>query len=619
MPGTNLLASSDELTEQSQEVFYELQRALLHRPAFAQQTFVATSNVLIGMTAYRHYPCQQIEMADATAILEGVIYNKGIEVLRDLLRGVASSSHEDNDALHRHVASFVADADGEFLVVLHDRRSRRIILFNDVLGRLPFYYATEGSLLIASREPKFIVPLLRSFDFNREALMQYLLYGFPFGETTLVDGIRQLAAGTIATFDCKTGTFSRSACESYDVESNSRTTRATAVEMMKEYFISGLARRAERLSGHTAVVSLSGGLDSRAMLAGLAGVSRDLHCVTMDTAEAPTAQQCAEVFHVPCTTVPGFADAASLLPHRGVFLSDAMDSHPRQESLHHFLDYICQIFAAPLVYCTGYFGGELTRYAHLARGVPNVDALVRYLLRADDAYKYDTNRVTSMLGIDRESACQSLFRHLSSFPDGSPYSRYVRFRYEFDRHFIGHGEDRSRFYFWTITGFSSLELFRFLVSLDSSIKDTRLFRDFLLAIDPKTCSVKNYTYSLSLQSAVSLWLLGLIEAAAKRRIVKSALRPFWRMYRARLFPYASARVARQQVVVGLLHTVECAQDYFCLDRCREVLRNEADDDGLARMTILLRHMKFMTEWRARFGMSNKIRISSVRSHTAILG
>jgi len=50
-------------------------------------------------------------------------------------------------------------------------------------------------LFVASREVKFIVPLLQSLNFNREALMQYLLLLSVCGRH-IVEGIRQWAPGT---------------------------------------------------------------------------------------------------------------------------------------------------------------------------------------------------------------------------------------------------------------------------------------------------------------------------------------------------------------------------------------------------------------------------------------
>jgi len=605
MPGINLLATSRELSRQIDQVFYGLQQSLLHFTSFEQETFVATEKAIIGLTAYPHYPRVKVETDYATAVLEGFIYNKDIAALRNLLDTVASGSSAECPALEQNIASFVSDADGEFLVVVYDKRCKRLLFFNDILGRLPFYYAKENDLLIASREVKFIVPLLQSLNFNKEAMMQYLLYGFPFADTTFVEGVRQLAPGTIITFDYQSGALSETTSKLYDIESV-QISRPNAVKDMKDLFLSGLSHRLQRFGDHKAVVSLSGGLDSRATLAGISALHRDIQGVTMDSAEKALARECAEAFRIPIETVSKPDGAAPSLPGRSVFLSDGLDSHPQQEDLHHFLDYVYRTFGGQLVYYTGYFGGEITRYAHMRTGLRTMDSLVRYLLWANDAYKYDTYSVTRILGIDHRVAHDSLAHYLSSFPDNCEYKRYLRFRYAYDRHFIGHAEDRSRFYFWTATPFSSLDLFRFIVSLDGNLKNTRLFRDFLLALDPRTCALKYYNYGLSLASDASMCLCEILERAAKCRAVKTVLRPLWRRYKGLLFPETSNIMTWRKEILALIDTTEDVRDYFCVEQCREVVRCEENSNGLARMLILFRNMKYMRECRQQVGGPNKL-------------
>lgn len=85
---------------------------------------------------------------------------------------------------------------GMFAVVIADRARERLVLARDRVGKKPVYYRVDGGVLRFASE---IAPLLdagaRAID--REALNDYLRFGYVPAPRTLFDGIRKLPAGCL--------------------------------------------------------------------------------------------------------------------------------------------------------------------------------------------------------------------------------------------------------------------------------------------------------------------------------------------------------------------------------------------------------------------------------------
>lgn len=176
--------------------------------------------------------------------------------------------------------AFVARLEGEFCLSVVDPRERRVLVSTDPLGNYPLYWTQDThGLVVASEMGAVLHATGAPVTLDMRAVADYLTIGAVFNDKTLAASVRLLSPG--ATLACSQGrpaqlsVYSRveslfhgkaAGYEDYlaQVESSLRTavTRATVTDG-----VLGL--------------SLSGGLDSRGLLAAIPGDKRRLRSYTL--------------------------------------------------------------------------------------------------------------------------------------------------------------------------------------------------------------------------------------------------------------------------------------------------------------------------------------------------
>lgn len=173
---------------------------------------------------------------------------------------------------------FVEDLNGLFSGLLIDQRQRKVFLFNDRFGSeriychqtsVATYFASEAKALLC------ILPQLTTFD--EEGVAQFLTYGCTLGSRTLFRGIHLLPGGSLWRFEngsChKTRYFSPGTWElqpTLSAESFEETFQETFKRILPHYF--------ESRSGIG--ISLTGGLDTRTIMACRPKAGRNIVCYT---------------------------------------------------------------------------------------------------------------------------------------------------------------------------------------------------------------------------------------------------------------------------------------------------------------------------------------------------
>jgi asparagine synthase (glutamine-hydrolysing) len=135
----------------------------------------------------------------------GEIYNAA-ELAQELrTRGRALRGHSDTEVLLEGTAAWglermLGRANGMFALAAWDRSERKLTLARDRLGKKPLYYwRSEGSLLFASELKALRAhPSFRA-DVDRDALAQFLRFGWLPGPRTIYRGVAKLPPGTSLT------------------------------------------------------------------------------------------------------------------------------------------------------------------------------------------------------------------------------------------------------------------------------------------------------------------------------------------------------------------------------------------------------------------------------------
>ena len=609
MPGTNILASENSLTPPASSLWERVQKGMLHCPDYSFQKLFKDPLLHVGFTAYASYPKTVVETEEHFVVLEGMIYNADFGHLRAELQSVARQLGSSIAELVDSLARFLNRMDGEFVVSAFDKRRKRLVVFNDVLGRLPLFYHLAKDSLVVSREVKFLIPFLPSLAFSASGIMEYLLFGFPFRENTLVQEAFQLPPATVLSYDLATGVFEKKEiCKwAFDGTTNGATRKET-VARLKDTLLEIVKDRANRTKGRSAIVSLSGGMDSRGVLGALRKSGASPIAVTVDNPERPYAERVARAVGTEIHTIPpAKADWRRGLK-RVVFLKDGLDCHPGLIDLHSHLENLAAQFGRDSIYFTGIFGGEITRCSHLTSGLRSPEDLAAYLLYGEDAYKYSPEQVARLLGREEKLIGQHVKERVEEFAERDVYKKYLRFRHEYNIRYAGEGEDRNRFYFWTISPYYSYRYFSYAMSIPENRKDLRLFRDMLFAIDPRLCSVPYYNFRIPLDRLPLLYVLNAVQRLVSISFAKVLTRKALRFLRRTRHALSGGDKARQQRLAELktanwhyMETSNAVRRFFDSGHFRAAVERETDAQGLERLLIVCAYMDAAEEWRKNFG------------------
>jgi len=214
-------------------------------------------------------------------VFNGEIYNH-LE-LRSLLqrRGHQYSTHSDTETIVHLYEEFGEDCvhhlRGMFAFAIWDTRRKKLFCARDRLGIKPFYYAVIGARFAFASEIKALLELdgMHARP-NRHALPEFFAFGYLSSGETLFEGVRKLAPGHLLTVDLDNWDGSIREQKYWDLDiaqSTNSTSEADCVEQFRGHFQEAV--RTHLMSDVPVGVFLSGGLDSSAIAAEMAGLRKD--------------------------------------------------------------------------------------------------------------------------------------------------------------------------------------------------------------------------------------------------------------------------------------------------------------------------------------------------------
>ncbi|MCL2689183.1 MAG: hypothetical protein FWE57_04980 [Chitinispirillia bacterium] len=167
---------------------------------------------------------------------------------------------------------FLRKADGYFSAVIHDTKNQQIKFITDRFGFRHLFYTVHSGTLIWASECK---ALLAHPDFkisvDRQSLDDFMNYGQLCDDKTWLDGVRLLEAAAVLTFDMRPRLIQR---EQYwsPQEIGPLTGKTDVIELYEEWgklLRLSAAKRTAHTAAHRTGITLSGGLDSRAIFAAM--------------------------------------------------------------------------------------------------------------------------------------------------------------------------------------------------------------------------------------------------------------------------------------------------------------------------------------------------------------
>jgi asparagine synthase (glutamine-hydrolysing) len=481
MPGFNLIVPSPHA---SAAPFACDLTAGIDAPVEQSTEVIAQDNAaLLTMTAYPHYPFSVWRDERFVICCEGRVYGLGEDPLIRTAFTLADAIVNNDSAA---VTDELCALDGDFVFVILHKASGDWYVLNDVFGRLPIYLGRCDRGFTVTRNIGVAVAWCGHHGMNAVGAAQFLVFGHCLGELTLWDKIRVLPSATLLRIGRNAGS---RLTPLYRFDFNVTPTIADDLREQASH-LALLFRQSctvrGQLPGHH-VVALSGGLDSRAVAAGLAGAEDAFDAVTMSrsgwyaTEEIRIAEDVARRLERPwhAFEVPSCrgADYSALLGIKQGLNELGMAFH-----LSFFAD-IRRRFGSEVVYFTGDGGDKALPDLRPSRRLADTDAMCDFTL--DRRGVFTPSEAAAITGISVTELRSSLMDRFSGYPEADGVDKYVHFLiYERTMRWLFEGEDRNRHYFWSVAPFFSLPFFRAAMACPGHLKTNyRLYREFLVRLN----------------------------------------------------------------------------------------------------------------------------------------
>ncbi|MCJ7494472.1 MAG: asparagine synthase-related protein, partial [Deltaproteobacteria bacterium] len=391
--------------------------------------------------------------------LEGYLYGLSQKEMQTALEYLAEVIFLQDKNTNR-ISAWVSNTDGDFLIWMGDKKNGRSAIINDLFGRLPVYYMQSADEVLVSRDVRFITNVCGQSKFDRLGVAQQLMMGHGMGELTPWQAIHRLNPASLLTIDPLMRRVSLRTLYSFNFSSKKyRNVKAEEnAGRLVELFRQACTTRAG-LSAQD-VVSLSGGLDSRSVAAGLASSGRLFTAVTFYKAayqkreESQIARTVANLLDSPFHLIE-VREATAPAVLKLLRLKNGQNNLG-MAFLIEFFDNIRARLGPDSTYFTGEFGDRALPFIRAAWPLTSLKSLTHYILDSNyhDNFCLKIEDVAALTGIRREDLVESIADHLAGYPEESWADKNLHYKI-YDRAFrvYNEAEDRNRCYFWSVAPF----------------------------------------------------------------------------------------------------------------------------------------------------------------------
>lgn len=450
---------------------------------------------------YKGYPIKVYKKGDYIIIVEGIVYNIPDNTLESILYDIAVSKN-----LQR-ISRFVQGADGDYLISFYNKIERSAVVFNDLLGAIPYYYFADERQFIGGRSLSFVSLISRHTDISQSNLAEFLTFDYSIETDTIFCGVKQMRPGEIITYhmaSCSRPLSVEFSVSPYFGIINPYQSKDAALESLSMLFLEGCASRISyaRKNGYEIVNTMSGGFDSRTVLAGIEKQTSNYINLTYEYLqdESTVAQNVLRAVGSKSKYIKtSFVNKPNLLDGHLAFITDGKVNCYTNSVCYNDIKYIKSnnIISDHVLYFGG-FGGEFIRHPFF----PNL------LSFRSVAYNYKPTLKSCMklVGISPRQSLLLFNDKIREYArDGK--SGFMKYFYnEYYRSYVrGSGEDRTRMFYYTTQPLMSKD---FILAIRNKLPLSwvgfNFYRQFLNKIDPRLLQVGVFSSEVTDLSEQSL-------------------------------------------------------------------------------------------------------------------
>lgn len=272
MPGIVGFTNGSSIKEKAKEILNEMQMLVTHQNYYIKDDlfsdeYVSATRSHINVIQKDKQPFSN---SGIHVWIDGEFYNQNV-----LLKKMSNTVKTDPSILlemykKNNDFNFLKEIDGIYSAVIYDSNEKKIHLISDRYGLRHLYWTRNNDYLAWGSEVK-IVLALNDFkpQVDRLAVDQFINIGYILENRTFLDGVELVPSGTVLTWDInrlKLDTFQYwwwDHIRPLDVQ----VSEDDIAEELGRLFIDSVKRRS--INGEDIGLQLSGGLDSRAILAAM--------------------------------------------------------------------------------------------------------------------------------------------------------------------------------------------------------------------------------------------------------------------------------------------------------------------------------------------------------------
>lgn len=500
MPGLNVVYNLKGPLDDKGPVLDRALKACCVAEDYRAERLHDGSALVITAARYAEYPLRSFENDRFRVFLEGRIYGLADDAVQRQVLTLADVLFGQESSRDQILRDWLTSTDGEFVAVVLEKATGRLVCFNDIFCRLPLYLSYENNVLVLTRNIRFAVDMLPVKRLDRMAVAQFCLFDFAMGCRTFFEGLERVAGASLIEVEPDGGRLERRVVYTFNFEQKAHADKSIEENGQR---IAALFRKACRdrvPEGYKAVVSLSGGMDSRVVAGALRAEGVDVVAASWvdfrgaARADAEIARRVARTLDIPWSLGQlRRAEGRDLFRTLQIKLGQVYlgTSHLLQH-----LDRVRQLYGPKMVYFSGNGGDRVNHDLRPHRPVRDLDELVDHILcyerRLSGRGDLPLDEIAAITGLSAEAIKNEIKRELAEYPEQGMDQKFV--------HFILHGQslkrhhegdDRNRTHVWSTTPFWSVPLFMYLMNCpDEQKRDEQLYAAYMRRIDPRLVRIQ---------------------------------------------------------------------------------------------------------------------------------
>ena len=493
MPGISLHFSYKNIGEDNTRRFHSILKEMCHFPVYHSEIYHEDHNLLVGISGYDAYPVTRMLIGSVNVFFEGRVYDCSETKIRNKLSRVCSAfSEKKNDSEHlaQIIYSEFCHCDCEFWAVMYDSAGRRLLVFNDSFGRLPVYYHRDSQGLTISREIKFIRQFKQIYKFDRQGIAQMLMLRYSLGSRTLSENIQRLPYASLLSNPKSQPDFKLNRYQTWDLsEYTDDRSFDYYLDQSIERFRPIMKNREDLYPENHPLLALSGGMDSRAVLAGLLDYGLKPYSASSmlasghNKADVEIAEQICQGMNLDFKRIElkpfEFEDFQFI-----AYLRDGLNNVVMSAALGLYENLLKKAqFGASLF--TGDGGMSLKTGYRMGNRINSEKQILKYVFATNA--NFPLNLIENLMAISLKESKAEFITRIRECPTESWSERYLHhIVFEYLTNYGYEGEDRSRFYFWLQAPFEAIPFYSYALRIPDKYKyGLQLISGFIRKLQPQ--------------------------------------------------------------------------------------------------------------------------------------